>query len=163
MAVASAAPFRVIVDFAHTDSALGNLLAGLRAECEGRLIVVFGAGGDKDPARRMTLPRTVIEMADVGVITLDNPRSEPPERIISTMVDNWHALVAEHPKPPTLFVEPDRRAAIAIALTEARSGDIVVLAGNGHETTQIFADRVEHHDDHALASVWLAERYGATV
>jgi len=161
-AVASPAPFRVVVDFAHTDSAMQNLLGGLRRECTGRLIVVFGAGGDKDPARRLTLPRVVIEQADVGVITLDNPRSEPPGAILETMVRNWHALAGEQRAPAELIVEPDRRAAIARALEHARAGDIVVLAGKGHETTQIFADRVEHHDDRAIAAAWLERRFGAT-
>lgn len=160
MRVPSKAPFQVIVDYAHTDSALHNLLTGLRAECQGRLIVVFGAGGDKDPLRRHSLPRVVIELARVGVITLDNPRSEPPQSIIDTMVANWRALVENRDDPPKLIVEADRRQAIERALDEARADDIVVLAGKGHENTQIFANRVEEHDDYTEALQRLSIRYG---
>ena len=160
MPVDSPAPFRVVVDFAHTDSAMLNLLGGLRRECVGKLIVVFGAGGDKDPARRHALPRVVIEWADIGVITLDNPRSEPPGAIIEAMVRNWHALAENRSEPAELIVQPDRRVAIAMALERAGPGDIVVLAGKGHETTQIFADRTEHHDDRVIAAEWLGRRYG---
>jgi UDP-N-acetylmuramoyl-L-alanyl-D-glutamate--2,6-diaminopimelate ligase len=159
MPVVSGAPFRVIVDFAHTDSAMTNLLDGLHGECAGRLIVVFGAGGDKDPARRYTLPKVVIERADIGVITLDNPRSESPEAIIETMVRNWRQLAGEFERPAELMVEADRKLAIALALERARPGDIVVLAGKGHETTQIYPDRVEHHDDRAVAAEWLARHF----
>ncbi len=158
MCVPGTAPFQVIVDFAHTDSALGNLLQGLRKDCTGKLIVVFGAGGDKDPARRFTLPRVVIDLADVGIITLDNPRSEPPKQIIDTMVGHWRELARTHASPALLLVEPDRKAAIVSALQQATAGDVVVLAGKGHETTQIFADRIEPHDDFALASAWLTAR-----
>lgn len=159
MPVATRAPFRVIVDFAHTDSAMLNLLRGLREECTGKLIVVFGAGGDKDPARRLTLPQVVIEWADIGVLTLDNPRSESPEAITETMVRNWHALAEHHSRPAELLVEPDRRTAISSALERAEPGDTVVLAGKGHEITQIFADRVEHHDDRAVAAEWLERHF----
>ncbi len=157
--IPSTAPFQVIVDFAHTDSAMRNLLDGLRKDCTGRLIVVFGAGGDKDPARRRTLPQAVIELAEVGIITLDNPRSESPQAIIDTMVGNWREIADKHTCPAALLVEPDRCKAISLALDQARPGDIVVLAGKGHETTQIYADRVEHHDDHAIAQSWLADHY----
>jgi UDP-N-acetylmuramoyl-L-alanyl-D-glutamate--2,6-diaminopimelate ligase len=103
----------------------------------------------------------VIEHAELGVITLDNPRSESPAAIVDSMVRNWHALAGECSDAAELLVEPDRRAAIALALQRARPGDVVVLAGKGHETTQIFADRVEHHDDRAIAAEWLARHYGA--
>jgi UDP-N-acetylmuramoyl-L-alanyl-D-glutamate--2,6-diaminopimelate ligase len=160
MAVRSNAPFRVIVDFAHTASALGNLLDGLRQDTPGRLMVLFGAGGDKDPARRRTLPEVAFERADLAVITLDNPRSEDPASIIDTMVAHWNELCRARPDAaPAMHVEPDRRAAIAWLLAQAREGDTVVLAGKGHETTQEFADRVEPHDDSAVARTWLAARY----
>lgn len=159
MKVPSTAPFEVIVDFAHTDSSMSNLLDGLRPECQGRLLVVFGAGGDKDPARRTTLPEVVIDKADVGVITLDNPRSEPPMNIINTMVGHWQEMEKQVANPASCHVEPDRTTAIHWALSQAQPKDIVVLAGKGHETTQIFADRVEHHDDFAIAEAWLKDHY----
>lgn len=161
MRVDSAAPFQVIVDFAHTDSAMSNLLLGLRKECGGKLIVVFGAGGDKDPARRFTLPQVVIELADVGIITLDNPRSESPQAIIDSMVENWLSLARKSTNPALHHVQPDRPEAIALALSLAEAGDVVVLAGKGHETTQIFADRIDHHDDQAIARDWLSKHYRA--
>jgi len=145
-------PFRVIIDFAHTEVAMANLLSGLRRECQERLIVVFGAGGDRDHGRRPGLTKAVFECADVGIITLDNPRSEPPEEIIDSMRATWQSLAAENDDPAVLHVESDRARAIEWAIGEARAGDIVVLAGKGHETTQIFADRVEPHDDFAVAS-----------
>jgi UDP-N-acetylmuramoyl-L-alanyl-D-glutamate--2,6-diaminopimelate ligase len=159
MKVPSTAPFEVIVDFAHTDSSMSNLLDGLRPECQGRLLVVFGAGGDKDPARRTTLPEVVIDKADVGVITLDNPRSEPPMNIINTMVGHWQEMEKQVANPASCHVEPDRTTAIHWALSQAQPKDIVVMAGKGHETTQIFADRVEHHDDFAIAEAWLKDHY----
>jgi UDP-N-acetylmuramoyl-L-alanyl-D-glutamate--2,6-diaminopimelate ligase len=145
-------PFRVIVDFAHTGAAMENLLTGLRRECQGRLIVVFGAGGDRDRGRRHGLTSAVFEHADVGVITLDNPRSEQPQAIIDSMRETWLKLAGGYNDSAVLHVEPDRAGAIECAIGEARMGDIVVLAGKGHETGQIFADRVEPHDDFAVAS-----------
>lgn len=160
MQVASNAPFRVIVDFAHTASALANVLEGLRGNTTGRLMVMFGAGGDKDPARRRTLPEVAFERADLALITLDNPRSEDPKTIIDTMTAHWAALCAQRPeKAPPMHVEPDRRQAIAWLLALARRGDTVVLAGKGHETTQEFAGHVEAHDDAAIADEWLQRRY----
>jgi UDP-N-acetylmuramoyl-L-alanyl-D-glutamate--2,6-diaminopimelate ligase len=153
------APFSVVVDFAHTDSALENLLAGLEQCTPGRLIAVFGAGGDKDPLRRYTLPQIVIDRCDLGIITLDNPRSEAPESIIGTMVENWHSLAAGHPSPAALQVEPDRGRAIGLALTAAQPGDTVVLAGKGHETGQLIGNQRFPHDDHAVAAAWLARHY----
>lgn len=156
MSVESAAPFRVIVDFAHTASALTNLLDGLRGDTRGRLMVLFGAGGDKDPARRQTLPQAAFERSDVSVITLDNPRSEDPDRIIAAMVKHWQKLEQKFPaRAPELHIEPDRRVAIGWLLSQAREGDTVVFAGKGHENTQEFADRIVRHDDSEIARDWL--------
>jgi UDP-N-acetylmuramoyl-L-alanyl-D-glutamate--2,6-diaminopimelate ligase len=160
MSVASGAPFRVIVDFAHTDAALANLLQGLREDTQGRLLVMFGAGGDKDPARRQSLPETAFYMADMAVMTLDNPRSEDPAAILASMQAHWEFLRTRQPeRAPPMHMESDRRVAIECLLAKAHPGDTVVLAGKGHETTQIFADRVELHDDHAIAQAWLQQHY----
>ncbi len=155
MMVPTRLPFQVVVDFAHTDSALAHLIQQLRPSCKGRLIVVFGAGGDKDPLRRQRLPEVVFESADVGVITLDNPRSEDPNAIIETMVAHWYTLGADQEDRPELYVRFDRKAAIHLALALAQPGDLVLIAGKGHETTQIFANHVEHHNDHEIAQAWI--------
>ena len=152
-----AALFRVVVDFAHTGEALANLLLGLRASTTGRLITVFGAGGDRDPRRRRSLPQAVVDHGDVGVITLDNPRSEDPRRIIDAMIEHWQAALGN--RNIALHVEPDRVAAIHWALAEASAGDTVILAGKGHETGQQFADRVEPHNDNEVASGWLESHF----
>jgi len=151
------APFRVVVDFAHTGEALANLLQGLRASTTGRLITVFGAGGDRDPRRRQSLPQAVVDYGDVGVITLDNPRSEDPQQIIDLMVQHWQVALGS--RDVALHVEPNRVAAIHWALAEAGAGDTVILAGKGHETGQQFADRVEPHSDSEVASSWLENHY----
>lgn len=162
MRVPSSAPFRVVVDFAHTEQAMENLLTGLRAECQGKLIVVYGAGGDRDPERRRGLTRMVVRHADVGVITLDNPRSEPPDSIIEAMEGHWQDEVEDGADtlqtPARKIVQHDRKLAIALALDLAHDGDIVVLAGKGHETGQIFADHTEPHDDREVAAACLEER-----
>lgn len=162
MRVPSAAPFRVIVDFAHTGEALANLLVGLRRDTPGRLLVVFGAGGDRDRGRRHALAAAAARHADVAIITTDNPRSEDPLAIIEAIVAHWDAAASESRPAGSgrrREVEADRWRAIARALALAREGDTVVLAGKGHETTQLFADRVEPHDDFAIAAAWLAEHY----
>jgi UDP-N-acetylmuramoyl-L-alanyl-D-glutamate--2,6-diaminopimelate ligase len=136
--------FRVLVDFAHTGGALRSVLQAVRPEDGGRVIVVFGCGGDRDPTRRQLMGEAASAEADVIVVTSDNPRTEDPMAIIDAVV----AGVGEH---AALHVEPDRRAAIALAVGEAREGDVVVIAGKGHETGQIVGDQVLPFDDHEVA------------
>ncbi|MGA2208051.1 MAG: UDP-N-acetylmuramoyl-L-alanyl-D-glutamate--2,6-diaminopimelate ligase [Acidimicrobiales bacterium] len=139
--VANALGLRVVVDYAHTPSALEESLAALRRLAgEHRLIVVFGAGGDRDRQKRPLMGRAATSFADVAVLTSDNPRHEDPLAIIAE-VESGADGGAE------LVVEPDRRRAIALALERARLGDVVVVAGKGHETTQQFGDDVHHFDD----------------
>jgi len=133
--------FSVVVDYAHTDHALENLLGSLRELTQNRLIVVFGAGGARDQTKRPRMGAVVARLADQVVVTSDNPRSEDPRLIID-------AIVAGFPREFTAFtVEVDRRRAIERALALAAPGDIVAIAGKGHEDYQIHGDRTVHFDD----------------
>jgi UDP-N-acetylmuramoyl-L-alanyl-D-glutamate--2,6-diaminopimelate ligase len=140
------APYRVVVDYAHTPDGLEHVLAAAREVAgDGRVLVVFGCGGERDTTKRPLMGRAAEEGADVVVVTSDNPRSEDPERIIGEVLTGFE-------RRPWL-VEPDRRAAIRAALGEARPGDIVVIAGKGHETTQEIGTRVQPFDDRAVAAL----------
>jgi len=153
--------FTVLVDYAHSEDALDNVCRTLRHALEvpaaegsetrvsaaksGRLIVVFGAGGDRDKGKRAPMGRVVNELADLAIVTSDNPRSEDPTRILSDIV------LGMEPKRATRIVESDRRRAIEIACAEARAGDVVLIAGKGHETTQTIGTEVHSFDDRAVA------------
>lgn len=144
-------PFTVAVDFAHTPEGLRNALDAARDLAgRGRVLVVFGAGGDRDREKRPGLGQAATELADVAVLTNDNPRREDPAAIID-------AVRAGCTGAAELVVEPDRRAAIALVIGRARPGDVVVLAGKGHETTQITGDRVVPFDDRVVARELLEE------
>lgn len=122
-------PFTVLLDYAHTPHALETVLRTLRPLTRGRLIVLFGAGGDRDPGKRPLMGAVVARLADLAVVTSDNPRTEPPETILDQIIAGmegapWRRIV-------------DRREAIAAALAEARPGDVVLLAGKGHEAYQV--------------------------
>jgi UDP-N-acetylmuramoyl-L-alanyl-D-glutamate--2,6-diaminopimelate ligase len=125
-------PFAVFVDYAHTPDSLENVLLAARRLTRGRVISVFGAGGDRDRDKRPKMGRAVARLSDLVVITSDNPRSEDPEAIVAEV-----AAGAE--EGAALEVEPDRRAAIALALGRAQPGDTVMIAGKGHEQGQEFA------------------------
>jgi UDP-N-acetylmuramoyl-L-alanyl-D-glutamate--2,6-diaminopimelate ligase len=132
--------FTVIVDYAHTPQGLERLLGSVRELCTGRVLSVFGCGGDRDASKRPAMGAVASQMSDLTVVTSDNPRHESPDAIID-------AIIAGVVGPADVRREVDRRVAIARALEEARPGDVVVVAGKGHETTQTFADRVEDFDD----------------
>jgi UDP-N-acetylmuramoyl-L-alanyl-D-glutamate--2,6-diaminopimelate ligase len=127
--------FTVLVDYAHTPEALQRALAAASEICEGRLLCVFGCGGDRDRGKRSLMGQVAREGADDVIVTSDNPRSEDPLEIIRDI------LVGAGEDGPRLEVEPDRRLAIRRAVTRARDGDIVLIAGKGHEQGQTFADR----------------------
>ena len=132
-------PFTVLVDYAHTPEALDNVLRAARELTDGRVHVVFGAGGDRDRAKRPLMGKAAVALADRVVVTSDNPRSEDPEAIIEEILAGTGPDV-EH--------EPDRRRAIALALGTADPGDVVVVAGKGHEQGQEFENgRKEPFDD----------------
>jgi len=138
-------PFVVVVDYAHTDDALRNVIAAARGLNPKRVITVFGCGGDRDRAKRPLMGQAAAEASDLVVLTSDNPRSEDP---LSIMND---ALVGIRRKDVPHVVEPDRAAAIAYALKEARPGDLVILAGKGHETYQVLKDKTIPFDDRRVA------------
>jgi UDP-N-acetylmuramoyl-L-alanyl-D-glutamate--2,6-diaminopimelate ligase len=129
-------PFTVLVDYAHTPGALESVLESARELARGRLICVFGAGGDRDRDKRPLMGQVVAELADVAVVTSDNPRSEDPAAIAADVVDGLD-----------LDVELDRRRAIEHALESAREGDVVLIAGKGHEQGQEIAGRKLPFDD----------------
>lgn len=135
--------FSVFVDYAHTDDALKNVLTALRQICRGRLIVVFGCGGDRDRTKRPKMGRVAGRLADAAIITNDNPRSEPPEEIIRAIVSGMSGR--------RYRVIPDRRQAIGAALAQARGGDCVLIAGKGHEDYQITGKVVAKFDDRKVA------------
>jgi UDP-N-acetylmuramoyl-L-alanyl-D-glutamate--2,6-diaminopimelate ligase len=142
-----------VVDYAHTPDGLEEVLTAARAVARGRVIVVFGCGGDRDRAKRPLMGGVAARLADVVVVTSDNPRSEPPATII-------HEVLAGIPAGgrDKVTVEPDRAAAIAAALEVAGDGDVVVVAGKGHETTQTVGDRVLEFDDREVVRSLLEER-----
>jgi UDP-N-acetylmuramoyl-L-alanyl-D-glutamate--2,6-diaminopimelate ligase len=136
--------FTVLVDYAHTPDSLENVLRAARRLTEGRLIAVFGAGGDRDRDKRPKMGRAGAELSDLAIVTSDNPRSERPEAIVEEVVAGTGGAGVE--------VEVDRRAAIALALCRAEPGDAVVIAGKGHEQGQEFEDgRKVPFDDREVA------------
>ncbi len=141
--IESPQPFDVFVDYAHTDDALQRCLAGLKSVTAGRLICVFGAGGDRDRTKRPLLGRAS-GLADRVIVTSDNPRSEDPLQIIDE-------IVAGIPPQTETIVEPDRARAIRLAILSARPGDCVVIAGKGHEREQIIGRERLPFDDRAQA------------
>jgi UDP-N-acetylmuramoyl-L-alanyl-D-glutamate--2,6-diaminopimelate ligase len=133
-------PFNVLVDYAHTDDALRNALGMLRAVTPGRLLVVFGCGGNRDRTKRPLMTRAVQERADFAWATADNPRSEPLARIFMDMKEG---IV----NPGTITFIDDRRRAISLALDAAKPGDCLLIAGKGHESYQEFEDTIIPFDD----------------
>jgi UDP-N-acetylmuramoyl-L-alanyl-D-glutamate--2,6-diaminopimelate ligase len=135
--------FKVFVDYAHTPDALKRVLSTVREFTAGRVIVVFGCGGDRDRGKRPLMGEQAAALADVRIVTSDNPRTEAPDAIIAEVLRGMGA--AER------VVEPDRKAAIAQALALARPGDAVVIAGKGHEDYQIVGTEKHHFDDREVA------------
>jgi UDP-N-acetylmuramoyl-L-alanyl-D-glutamate--2,6-diaminopimelate ligase len=135
--------YTVMVDFGHTEDALKNVLLSLKPLVKGRIITVFGCGGDRDKGKRPLMGRVVSKLSDLFVITSDNPRSEDPLKIIKDIKKGIR-------RKDGYYVEPDRYEAIKKTLSLARPGDLVLIAGKGHETYQIFKDTVKPFDDRAV-------------
>jgi UDP-N-acetylmuramoyl-L-alanyl-D-glutamate--2,6-diaminopimelate ligase len=149
--VSAGQPFAVLVDYSHTPDSLASVLVAVRAVTAGRVLTVFGCGGDRDRGKRPLMGAVAARLADLAVVTSDNPRSEDPLAIIAEILDGLSAEPRAH-----VLVEPDRRAAIALALREARPGDALVIAGKGHESYQILGPTTIHFDDREVAAEELA-------
>jgi UDP-N-acetylmuramoyl-L-alanyl-D-glutamate--2,6-diaminopimelate ligase len=147
----------VVVDYAHTDDALRNLLETARPLARGRLITVFGCGGDRDRTKRPLMGAVAGRLSDLIVITSDNPRSEEPTRIIEE-IQRGITPDTRRDSGQRMLAVVDRREAIGIAIEKAHPGDLVLVAGKGHEKSQVIGDRVLPFDDVAVAREALARR-----
>jgi len=143
--------FNVIVDYAHTPDGLENIINAVREFTKGRIITVFGCGGDRDKTKRPIMGKIVAELSDIAVVTSDNPRSEEPNSIlkeievgVKPITDNYEMIV-------------DRKEAIKKAIQMAQKGDSVIIAGKGHENYQILGDKTIHFDDAEVAKEILGE------
>jgi UDP-N-acetylmuramoyl-L-alanyl-D-glutamate--2,6-diaminopimelate ligase len=144
-------PFLIIVDYAHTDDALRNVISAARELHPKRVITLFGCGGDRDRSKRPLMAQAAAELSDFVVLTSDNPRSEDPIAIIDDAIAGLRRFDTPH------AVEPERASAIRLAIREAGPEDIVILAGKGHETYQVLKDRVIYFDDREVARDVLRE------
>jgi UDP-N-acetylmuramoyl-L-alanyl-D-glutamate--2,6-diaminopimelate ligase len=146
-------PYLVIVDYAHTDDALESLIRTARElNPKGRIITLFGCGGSKDRTKRPVMGEVTGRLSDLTILSSDNPRQEDPLKIISDIIVGVQKTSGKY------VIEPDREKAIGLAMDEARAGDIVLLAGKGHENYQILADRTLEFDDREMARRALIQR-----
>jgi UDP-N-acetylmuramoyl-L-alanyl-D-glutamate--2,6-diaminopimelate ligase len=143
-----------VVDYAHTHDALAAVLTTCRELTDGRLLVVFGCGGDRDRGKRPLMGAVAAAHADLAWITSDNPRSEEPAAICAEIAAGFDAVAAPFARGREVVV--DRRAAIAAALAAAGPRDIVVIAGKGHEDYQLLGTQRLHLDDRELVRDWIA-------
>ncbi|RZB33740.1 MAG: murE/murF fusion protein [Desulfobacteraceae bacterium Eth-SRB2] len=157
----------IYVDYAHTPDALENVLSALRFSATGRIICVFGCGGNRDKTKRPLMGQTAARLCDLTVITSDNPRTEPPMEIIEQIVQGTKKTISNVYTPADLsigfrkkgyVVEPDRKTAIQLAITSSQSGDIVLIAGKGNETYQIIGNNTIRFDDRIEAKTALSKR-----
>jgi UDP-N-acetylmuramoyl-L-alanyl-D-glutamate--2,6-diaminopimelate ligase len=139
----------VFVDYAHTPDALKKVLQALREAEASKIITVFGCGGDRDRTKRPIMGREVARFSEMAVVTSDNPRTEDPEKIIQEIlpgIEEGGMKVGQE-----CWVEPDRRQAIQWAIEKAKKGDVVLIAGKGHEDYQILGTQKIHFDDREVA------------
>jgi len=146
-------PFSVFIDFAHTPDALAGTLQALRNVISGRLICVFGAGGDRDRRKRPLMGQAAEKLADCTVLTSDNPRNEDPRDIVAEILEGFE-------QPAAARVIIDRTEAIHWALAQAQPGDCLLIAGKGHEDYQIVNNERIALDDRQIAEDWLYAREG---
>jgi UDP-N-acetylmuramoyl-L-alanyl-D-glutamate--2,6-diaminopimelate ligase len=149
--------FTVLVDYAHTDDALKNVLSTLKPLCKGNLRVVFGCGGDRDRTKRPRMAKVVEQLADFVIVTSDNPRTEKPQAIIDEIIAGFERTT-HHARRTTKIIEPDRRKAIELAIKTAKKNDIVLIAGKGHENYQIIGKQKFPFSDKTIARECLAKR-----
>jgi UDP-N-acetylmuramoyl-L-alanyl-D-glutamate--2,6-diaminopimelate ligase len=147
----------VVVDYAHTDDALRNLLETTRPLAQGRVITVFGCGGDRDRTKRPLMGAVATRLSDLVIVTSDNPRSEDPNRIIEE-IRRGVTSDTSRDSGRRLLTIVDRREAIGKAIELAQPSDVVLIAGKGHEKSQVIGLRVEPFDDVAVAREALAKR-----
>jgi UDP-N-acetylmuramoyl-L-alanyl-D-glutamate--2,6-diaminopimelate ligase len=140
----------VLVDYSHKPGAVEAVLAALRPVTAGNLRIVLGCGGDRDKAKRPLMGAAAALLADVAILTSDNPRSEDPLEILAEMLAG--ALTVPEPERAHVIIEPDRAAAIRLAITGAAKGDVVLIAGKGHERGQYVAGQVLPFDDREVAA-----------
>jgi len=145
--------FSIIIDYAHTDDALKNVLTTLKPLCKGKLRVVFGCGGDRDRTKRPRMAKVAEELADFVIVTSDNPRTEKPSDIINEIVAGF-----DKDKTQTIAIEPDRKKAIELAVESAEKDDIVLIAGKGHEDYQIIGKQKFHFSDKEITNESLSKR-----
>ncbi len=156
---------RVVVDYAHTDDALKNVLETMRRLAGGRVITVFGCGGDRDRTKRPLMGAVAARLSDLVVLTSDNPRSEDPRRIIEEITRGIvppSAPAAPKRATTPLAIRVDRREAIDAAIRDAAPGDLVLIAGKGHERYQVIGGRTLPFDDVEVARTALLERRTAS-
>ncbi|MGE4286757.1 MAG: UDP-N-acetylmuramoyl-L-alanyl-D-glutamate--2,6-diaminopimelate ligase [Phycisphaerae bacterium] len=137
--------FSVFIDYAHTDDALENVLRAIRALTKGKVITVFGCGGDRDKTKRARMAAVSEKLSDISIVTSDNPRMENPDAIIADILKGFSRKAAP-------LTEPDRAAAIKLAVSKAREGDVVLIAGKGHEDYQIIGTQKHHFSDFETAA-----------
>ncbi|MGC8842933.1 MAG: UDP-N-acetylmuramoyl-L-alanyl-D-glutamate--2,6-diaminopimelate ligase [bacterium] len=150
--------FNVIIDYAHTPQGIEELLSSVAPICRGRKIILFGCGGNRDRAKRPLMGRIATELADLAIITSDNPREEEPQKIIEEILSGISREMRKK-----VIVEPDREKAIKLAIEMSEEGDCLLIAGKGHERYQIFADRVVPFDDREIARKFLKEKLNGTI
>jgi UDP-N-acetylmuramoyl-L-alanyl-D-glutamate--2,6-diaminopimelate ligase len=144
-------PFTVLVDYAHTPDSVASVLRAARPLTSGRVLIVIGCGGERDRGKRRLIGRQAVASADLAIFTNDNPRGEDPASILEAIASGARWVAGGR-----WTIEEDRRAAIALALDQAEPGDVVVIAGKGHETYQEIGDRKLPFDDRAVARSLLA-------
>ena len=144
--------YTVLIDYAVTPDAIENVLTAVRGFAKGRVVILFGCGGDRDRGKRPKMGRAAALLADFVVVTSDNPRTEDPEFIISEILPGLEGIDTPY------VVEPDRVKAIRYALDHAQKDDVIILAGKGHETYQIIGHEKRHLDEREVVAEYVAER-----
>lgn len=150
--------FSILIDYAHTDDALKNVLSTLKPLCKGKLRVVFGCGGDRDRSKRPRMAEAAEKFADFVIVTSDNPRTENPEAIINEILTGF-----KNGDSQTITIEPDRKKAIELAIDTAGKDDIILIAGKGHETYQIIGKQKFHFSDKEITQQYLDKKVASAL
>ncbi len=143
--------YTILIDYAVTPDAIENVLTAVRGFAKGRVVILFGCGGDRDRSKRPKMGRIAAELADYVIVTSDNPRTEDPEFIISEILPGLEGTATPY------VVEPDRVKAIRCAMDHAQPEDVIILAGKGHETYQIVGREKRHLDEREVVAEYVAQ------